>query len=381
MQKLKNIESSSNKAKLMIWDFPTRLFHWLLVLSFTTAWLTRDDRYLDIHIFSGSVIGGLIIFRILWGVIGGRYSRFSDFCFRPNEVVAYLREALRASPPEYVGHNPAGSWAIYLMLLSASLIVTTGFFAFGEEQHGPFAGWLNFPQAAVAHAVHEGLAWLLLTVVGVHVCGVLVETLLHRVNLIGSMITGVKFVDSSAHSVEKRNGIGYLMLLTVLMSGVGWFYGYIVETPEAPYRPFVGKKLPDYQFWRDECGACHLAFHPSLLPRRSWNAIMSGQSDHFGDDLYLDEDAVKEINSFLMNNSAEQLLTEAAWKISQSIPEDETPLRITKSFYWREKHKEITDDVWASPQVNGKVNCGACHLDADVGTFEDAAIRIPAVKR
>lgn len=80
-----------------------------------------------------------------------------------------------------------------------------------------------------------------------------------------------------------------------------------------------------------------------------------------------------------MKNAAEQVLTEAAWKIDRSIPAAETPLRITETAYWINKHREIPDNVWEHPMVNGRVSCGACHLDAEAGTFEDAAMRLPDV--
>ena len=86
---------------------------------------------------------------------------------------------------------------------------------------------------------------------------------------------------------------------------------------------------------------------------------------------------MKEIETFLVENAAEQALTEAAWKINRSIPKTETLLRITEAPYWVRKHQEIPDLVWKHPKVNGKVNCIACHLDADSGTFEDAAMRLP----
>ena len=108
--------------------------------------------------------------------------------------------------------------------------------------------------------------------------------------------------------------------------------------------------------------------------------MMAEQASHFAEDLFLEPDAVAEIEAFLIENAAEQGLTEAAWKINKSIPRSDTLLRITKAPYWIKKHQEISDAVWQDPKVNGKVNCGACHLDADKGTFEDAAMRLPTEK-
>jgi hypothetical protein len=104
---------------------------------------------------------------------------------------------------------------------------------------------------------------------------------------------------------------------------------------------------------------------------------MADQNDHFGDDLALDGVTMKEITAFLMNNAAESRLSEPAWKISSTTPAEQTPLRITDTPYWKKKHREIAEDIWKSPKVKEKGNCGACHLDAEQGTFEDSGMRLP----
>ncbi len=378
MKQQTEAHTTEKKIRVRVWNTPVRLFHWTLVSCFITAWLTRDNRYLDIHVFAGYVIGGLLLFRLIWGFIGGPYAQFKDFSFTWREAFKYLQQVLQGKPARFIGHNPAGSWAIYLLLTLGLLITLTGLLTFGgEEQHGPLAGLLNFPQGAVAHEIHELLAWAMLGVVVTHITGVLVETILHRENLIGSMITGYKSVDSNATSVTARNPVAALILATIMVTGGSWFYGYWVETPDRLYRPFIGPTLPDHALWREECGACHLAFHPSLLPARSWQQMMKEQSSHFGEDLFLEQEDIDEIEQFLVKNAAEQSATEAAWKIDQSIPNTETPLRITETEYWLDKHADIPSQTWESQKVNGKVNCMACHLDADDGTFEDGAMRIP----
>ncbi len=370
--------SVAEVTQARIWNIPVRLFHWMLVSCFITAWLTRDDRYLDIHLFAGYLMAALILFRLLWGIVGGPYARFGDFAFGWREAWGYTKMALKGCPPRFIGHNPAGSWGIYLLLGLGSLIAITGLLALGgEEGHGPLAGLLNRSQGVIAHDLHELLAWVMLGTVVIHLLGVVVESVLHRENLIGSMITGYKSVPPGTVSAAASRPVGVLILAATIAAGFSWFYGYLVETPEQPYIPFVGQQLPDNALWREECGACHLAFHPSLLPARSWRLMMQEQASHFGEDLFLEQDAIDEITTFMADNAAEQELTEAAWKINQSIPKTETPLRITETQYWMDKHHEISTQIWGSAKVNGKVNCAACHLDADAGTFEDAAMRIP----
>jgi hypothetical protein len=141
---------------------------------------------------------------------------------------------------------------------------------------------------------------------------------------------------------------------------------------------FVGPKLADNAQWREECGSCHLAFHPSLLPVRSWVRIMSEQKQHFGSDLALDAPTTNALLTFLTSNSAEQRKTEPATKIELSIQAGATPLRITETPYWVKKHSHIAAADWQSPTVKSRSNCAACHLDAEAGTFEDAAMRLPS---
>ena len=366
------------ETRVRVWDIPVRLFHWTLASCFVIAWLTLDDRYLDIHVFAGYLMGGLILFRLLWGFIGSPYARFRDFAFGWSEVCDYIKGVLNRHPPRFLGHNPAGSWAIYLLLGLGLSIVITGLLAFGgEERQGPLAGLLNYPQGRFAHEFHEWLSWLMLGMVIIHLIGVLVESLLHRENLVVAMLTGFKPSAAGTISTVSHWKVGAAMLVAIITAGLFWFQGHLTETPEQLYQPFHGPALPDNPLWREECGACHLAFHPSLLPARSWKVMMQEQASHFEEDLFLEQDTVKEIETFLVENAAEQGLTEAAWKINRSIPKTEILLRITEAPYWIKKHQEISDAVWKHPKVNGRVNCAACHIDAEAGTFEDAAMHLP----
>ncbi|MCU7939617.1 MAG: cytochrome b/b6 domain-containing protein [gamma proteobacterium symbiont of Bathyaustriella thionipta] len=371
-------EKGKQNPSVRVWDIPVRLFHWIFASCFIIAWLTLDNRYLDIHVFAGYLMGGLILFRILWGFIGGPYASFHDFTFSGSEVSDYFKGVLKRCPPRFLGHNPAGSWAIFLLLGLGLSITVTGLLTLGgEEQQGPLAGYLNYSQGHLAHELHDWLAWLMLGMVIIHLAGVLIESLLHRENLVAAMLTGCKSSDADAVSTASHWKVGVTMLVIIISAGIYWFQGYLTETPEQPYQPFLGPVLPDNSLWREECGACHLAFHPSLLPARSWKSMMEQQASHFEEDLYLEEDTLKKIEAFLIENAAEQGLTEAAWKINRSIAKTEVLLRITQTDYWLKKHQDISDAVWEHPKVSGKFNCAACHMDAEAGTFEDAAMSLP----
>lgn len=368
----------NRQHRARVWDIPLRIFHWGLAGCFVVSWLTLSDRHLDIHVYSGYLMAGLLFFRIIWGLIGSPYARFHNFAFTWSAVKEYLTGVILRSPPRFLGHNPAGSWAIYAMLGLGLLIVISGLLTLGgEERHGPLGGWLSFSQGNLLHSIHELLAWLMLGLVIIHLLGVLVESLLHRENLVASMLTGYKPTATGTTSAPSHWKLGAIMGMTILASGLTYFQGYITATPDKPYVPFQGPELADNELWREECGSCHLAFHPSLLPARSWKAMMEGQALHFGEDLFLEQESITLIQEFMTGNAAEQFATEAAWKINNSIPPNEAPLSITETAYWQDKHNEIPEGIWEHPEVKGKSNCIACHIDAEDGTFEDAAMRLP----
>lgn len=375
--------------RILVWDIPTRLFHWLFAASFLVAWLTSDsDEWLSFHVFSGYLMAGLIGFRLLWGVAGGHYARFSSFRFGPLAGLAYLRQALVGSAARHVGHNPAGSQAVFLLLGLGLLVCATGVFVLGaEERQGVVAGWLGYVWGKMIKDGHEAAATLMLLAVFGHLAGVALESWLHKENLARSMVTGIKQAPPGDPVAKPYRPVAALLTAAVAAFGVWWFF-YALHQPLESYLgydgdrsgrhvAFVGPKLADDPTWREECGSCHMAFHPSLLPARSWKRMMAEQDRHFGADLALDAPVRDALRAFLVDNAAERLATEAAFKINRSIKPEITPLRIVETPYWIGKHRDIGEAAWRSPQVKSKVNCVACHQDAEAGTFEDGAMRMP----
>jgi cytochrome b len=365
-----------NTQCVRVWDLPTRVFHWLFALSFVVAFITHDaDRYLDIHVFAGYVFFALLIFRLVWGIIGSKYARFHSFFFSIGETVAYLRGLLQGRPTHYLGHNPAGSWAIFLLLGLGAVVAISGLATLGiEEGHGPLATFFNPEKGELWEEVHEVVSFVMLFVIFIHIAGVVVSSVLHKENLARAMVTGNKQCDDTALAVKKHPLIAILMVV-VFFASMGWYFQGYATTEN--YRPFKGPQLANNETWRTECGACHVAYHPTLLPARSWNMLLDDQANHFGEDLYLDTDLVGELRDFHIAHAAETQQTEAAYKILRSIPANETPLRISATVYWQHKHEEIDETVWQSDAVNSRANCNACHLDAEQGTYKDAAMRIP----
>ena len=181
--------------EIEVWDPLVRIFHWSLVTAFFVAYLTEDD-FLSLHVWSGYVVGGLVLFRVLWGFIGTRHARFSDFVRPPSEAVAYLKDELGGRARRYIGHNPAGGAMVVALLLSLALTVFTGLVVYGGgECAGPLAAWLcDTPEwlAEAGEEVHEFFANLTLFLVALHVAGVIWASLLHHENLVAAMWHGRK---------------------------------------------------------------------------------------------------------------------------------------------------------------------------------------------
>jgi len=173
------MQTSISTGKRLIWDLPTRVFHWALAGSFLGAYLlAEEDGSRSLHVMFGYTVAGLIVFRLLWGFVGSTHARFHDFAYGPGAAAACLRDLVRGRARDYEGHNPAGSWAIYALLALAAATALTG--------------WLNYNAIGgeTFEEIHEVLANAWLVMVAVHVAGVVVASLAHRRNLVVSMITG-----------------------------------------------------------------------------------------------------------------------------------------------------------------------------------------------
>ncbi|MCH8620449.1 cytochrome b/b6 domain-containing protein [Undibacterium sp. TS12] len=197
--------TESSTKKIQVWDVPVRLTHWLIALCFTGAYLTAEvDSLRLLHISMGYTMLFLICFRLLWGFIGSKYARFSEFVRSPATVIRYLRGMISGHPAHFTGHNPAGAIAIIAML-GLGLIVTISGYANYNELGGE---WLE--------EAHEIAANIMLAVVGVHIAGVLLASYLHRQNLVRSMISGRKLGQQQQAIHSTRHSVGIALMLVVL---------------------------------------------------------------------------------------------------------------------------------------------------------------------
>lgn len=193
------------QRRILVWDAPVRVFHWMLAASFIGAYLTAEsERWRLLHVTLGYTVAGLVAFRVLWGLVGTRHARFRSFVQRPAVVRQYLAAMLRGSPPHSTGHNPVGALAIVGLLTLAILV--------------SFTGWATYNEVGALSSddLHELLANAMLALVGVHVAGVLVGSWLERENLVKAMLTGRKSGPASKAISSSRAGVAALVLVSTL---------------------------------------------------------------------------------------------------------------------------------------------------------------------
>ncbi|MFL9941919.1 cytochrome b/b6 domain-containing protein [Paraburkholderia graminis] len=215
-----NGAGASGTVRILVWDAPVRVFHWLMVACFAGAWLTAEsERWRVVHVTLGYTMIGLVAFRIVWGLVGTRYARFSDFVRSPASVVRYLASVVKLRPEPHLGHNPAGGIAIIVMLLLTCAVGVTGWLAYRSGT----GGWLK--------DLHEGAANTMLAFVTVHVVAVLGSSLLHHDNLTGAMITGYK--SGSAADGIRRAQWAFAVLLFAAVLAWWWTQWHTASQPGA----------------------------------------------------------------------------------------------------------------------------------------------------
>jgi len=187
--------SKGQLHRVAVWDTPTRTFHWLLVLLVAVSFVTGKlgGTAMVYHERSGACILGLVLFRIVWGFVGGRQARFAAFVRGPAKVVDYVRTFLRPEAKPYLGHNPLGGWSILAMLAALSLQAVTGLFATDDIlTEGPLVHWVSGATSQWLTRVHHMNATLLTALVGLHVGAIAFYRVVKGENLVKPMIVGYK---------------------------------------------------------------------------------------------------------------------------------------------------------------------------------------------
>jgi len=203
-------------TRIKVWDIAVRVFHWSLVVFFAVAYVSGEVESELLHAYAGYAVLGLLAFRIVWGLVGTKHARFSDFIFGPAATLRYAKSLLSSGPVHYLGHNPLGGWMVVALLLCLTGACWSGLEAYGAQGHGPLASPASALVSSAAanddrerrgererkkrkgkgdkfwEEIHETLSHITLLLVFLHIIGVLIASALHRENLIKAMITGYK---------------------------------------------------------------------------------------------------------------------------------------------------------------------------------------------
>lgn len=195
-------------APVAVWDRPVRVVHWLFVLLIPFSWWTAEEEMMEWHYRSGLTLLGLLVFRIVWGVIGSSTARFSSFVRGPRSILSYLRGD-RASP---IGHNPLGALSVLALLGLMSMQVGLGLFAADEDglESGPLSDWIDADLAEEVAELHEKNFDLLMVLIGLHVVAIAFYLLVRRRNLVMPMVTGMT---EAPPGTEAMKGAGALRFL------------------------------------------------------------------------------------------------------------------------------------------------------------------------
>jgi cytochrome b len=220
MSDLSPTSSASGPTQpVRVWDLPTRLFHWLLVGAVVGLVITGNvgGNAMVWHFRLGVAVGALLLFRLVWGLVGGRWSRFASFIPTPGKLLRYLRG--QAAPQEGldIGHSPTGALSVFALLALLLLQVGTGLFSDNEiDSIGPLNQFVSGVTAQLATSWHKG--WgktLLLVLVGLHIAAIIFYAVKKKLNLVGPMVHGDKMLPAATPA--SRDGWAQRALALVLL--------------------------------------------------------------------------------------------------------------------------------------------------------------------
>ena len=359
-----------------VWDVGVRAFHWVLVASVSAAALSGfvlGHTTLAWHLVAGTAVILAVIWRVVWGWLGPTYARFVSFAHRPTTVLAHLYGLRAGQQHRHLGHNPLGAMMVFAFLAVLTAITLTGTLALGGMlKQGPLRAFLSYAAGQRWLAVHNAVAILLLTMIGAHLAGVLFESWRGQENLIAAMLTGDKPPQPPAEIVPVAPARPRMAVaITVGMLAVG-------AAGTATLATLPGHGVPPAALdpvFEEQCGACHLAFPPSLAPAATWDGILADLQHHFGADATLSAEQVAHLRAWLDANAAEHWDTLPSHLLR--VRAADGSLRITDTPGWRHMHRHIRDTVFTAKPVYRRSNCTACHADGAAGRFAPQDIVSP----
>ncbi len=371
---------NKKEGHVFVWPIGTRIIHWMMALSFTAAFITSFyEHLLHDHVALGFIFLTIIIYRIIWGIVGPQYATFNTFKLKPSQLKHYFVEKIqnrwRKIP---AGHNPASSWYTVWALIVGMVIVVSGLLLYGIQEAKGLFRFLNSDYAeymGILTWIHKYASYLFTAWVLIHIAGVLIEQFWHKTGMVFAMITGYKKTEGEDTKVKPT--LSFFAYSTILIA-IGTYF-FIVSSN---YNFLTLQKYTNIDYeemhpvFYNECGDCHKVYPPYMLPKKSWKKIMAGLDNHRGKEITeanITKSQQASILTFLTQNAAETSKREAAVKVMHSLGE-RRPKAITKTPYWRETHKDIPKSVYKQKKIKDKSNCIACHKDFEHGNLDDMNI-------
>ena len=210
-----------------VWDLPTRLFHWSLVLLVAISIYTGNVgglREMDLHKLSGYAIMALVLFRLVWGFVGSPRSRFADFVRGPRAVLTYARSLLGKAHQSFAGHNPMGGLSVVAMLLSLLVQAVTGLFTRDDIlTEGPLVRYVSKETSRLLSGIHDLNATVLYVLIGLHLATVFGYLIVRKDNLIKPMLTGRKLATAEIDGLDGAYARSWVAaMILAVAAGAVW---------------------------------------------------------------------------------------------------------------------------------------------------------------
>jgi cytochrome b len=225
---VKNSSVQHKRSKVFVWDIPVRLFHWTTVILMVALYITAKvlDGAIELHATIGRFVIILVLFRILWGIVGSSYARFSQFVRGPGAVMDYARSLLSSKSEFFIGHNPLGGWMVLVLLVVSLVQALLGLFANDDILfEAPLAYLVSKETSDYITGLHANLFNCFLVLVGLHIAAVIWHKLFKGEDLLWAMFTGYKDLPKG---VEARNasGGGFILAFVLLIISVIFVYWF-----------------------------------------------------------------------------------------------------------------------------------------------------------
>ena len=209
--------------RMKVWDLPVRLFHWGIVLLILAAWVSQEFGRMDIHMWIGEWILALLLFRIVWGLIGSDTARFSRFLQSPMAALRHLSHIRRREPDIEIGHNAAGGWMVLGMLALIGIQAGTGLFSNDDgDAEGPLVHLVSKDRSDWLSHIHSLNFDLIEIVIVLHILAIIAYAVLKRHDLVRPMVTGTKVMPADAVAPRLVNPLWALAVLAVSFGVVVW---------------------------------------------------------------------------------------------------------------------------------------------------------------